>query len=97
MNDIKYPLYEDPLFSRAKRLDNYNKLKKSYLSICQMIEEWGNKTELKGIPRGPREDLMKQYDKHSIIIWQRQKLRLEERLSTLEKEIQKDIEDSKRE
>ena len=73
MNDIKYPLYEDSLFSKVKRLDDYDKLKKSYLSICRMLEGMGDRNEFQRAPRNPREDLMKQYGKHSIIIWKRQK------------------------
>ena len=93
MNDSPSP----KIFQRLQRLTDYEKLKKSYLSICKMIDEMKNREQSHNKPRNPREDLIQRYDNHSNIVWQRQKMNLEEKIRILENSIKKDIEDSKNE
>jgi hypothetical protein len=84
-------------FQRLQRLTDYEKLKKSYYSICRMIEGMGNINGSQSPPRTARQDMEQQYDKHCAIIWQRQKTNLEEKMRVLENSIKQDIEDSKNE
>jgi hypothetical protein len=97
MNDIKYPLYRDDIFSKAKRMEDYSKYKGLYQSICSKINTTNEKIESSGLPRNPRQDISQQCDKNNIRILQRQKLHLEEKMKILEEAIKKDIEDSKNE
>jgi hypothetical protein len=97
MNDIKYPLYRDDIFSKAKRMEDYTKCKGLYQSVCSRIHIINEKIESSGLPKNPRQDISQQCDKHDIRILQCQKLRLEERMKILEEAIKKDIEDSKNE
>lgn len=90
MTDVPSP----ETFQRLQRLTDYEKLKRSYMSICRMIEGMGNN---QSPPRNPRQDMEQQYDKHCASIWWRQKMNLEEKLRVLENSIKKDIEDSKNE
>ena len=92
MNDIKYPLYKDPLFAKAKRVDDYKKLKHLHRSICDMIDNLDEKIAVHGNPRNPRQDILQRQDTNNFRILQRQKLHLEEKMKILEESIKNDME-----
>ena len=95
MNDIQYPLYKDPLFSKAKKIADYEKLKSLHLSVCEMIENIGEKVEVHSRPRNPRQDMMQRSNKNNIRVLHQRKIRIEERMVVLEESIRKDIESEK--
>lgn len=84
-------------FSRIERVDDYQKLKTLYKSICTQIDELKESVEHQKPPRNPREDAIQCHEKvtHQMLI--KQKTRMEKQLETLEKAIQLDMEISKAE
>ena len=95
--DIKYPLYKDDLFVKAKRLDDYGKLRTQYKALSQLIEGLQGSLVHRNKPNSPREDLIQYHDDNTLRILLRQKSRLEEKISEVEKLIKQDIEQSKNE
>lgn len=91
-NSIKYPLYNDPLFAKAKRVDDYEKLKSSYELLCHLIESKERTAMDFNIPKNPREDAIQVHEKKTFQIWKRQKSHLEEKMKILEESIKKDME-----
>jgi hypothetical protein len=92
MNDIKYPLYNDPLFAKAKRVDDYEKIKNLHRSVCKIIERLDDKISVHGNPKNPRQDVLQFQDTNNFRLLQRQKLHLEEKMKVLEESIKKDME-----
>ena len=89
-----YPLYRDNLFAKAKRLADYEKMKSLHQSVMEMVEKTEPKVKSAGAPRNPRQDIMQRQDKHNLMVLQRQKQRLEERMKDLEWTIRADIDAS---
>lgn len=89
-----YPLYTDDLFAKAKRIDDYKKMKELHRSITDMIEKTEPKIGSFCPPKNPRQDIKQRQDKNNLRVLQRQKQRLEERMIDLEKMIRKDINNS---
>lgn len=77
------------------KVEEYNKIKKIYLSILSQIEQLEEDTEHFVPPRNPREDASQVHDKIKLRMLGKQKDRLEKKMSELEQSIRKDIEDSK--
>lgn len=93
MHDIQYPLYRDELFSKAKRLSDYEKTKTLYQSVCWMIEHVENSIKNQQPPRNPRQDILQRCDKNNIHVLYRRKDRLEQNLKLLEEGIKKDMQE----
>jgi len=87
MGDILYPLYRDPIFSQAKELDDYRKLKELYQMVCSQIERLDEKIETHGKPMGPRQDILQKTDKNTHRILLRRQERLAKQMALLEKSI----------
>lgn len=90
-NNIQYPLYRDNLFSKFKKLEDYEKMKNLHQAIIEMIEKTEPKIKSAGAPRNPRQDIMQRQDKNNLRVLHRQKQRLEERMKDLEWAIRADI------
>lgn len=95
--DIQYPLYRDELFSKAKRMADYEKLKVLYQSVCWMLNEVEEKIDVHGAPRNPRQDILQKQDRNNFRVLQQRKLRLEQKMKVYENLIQEDIDRSKNE
>lgn len=93
-NDIKYPLYRDSLFAKAKRIADYEKMKSLHRSVTEMIEKTEPLVKSARPPRNPRQDIMQRQDKNNFRVLQRQKQRLEERMKDLEWTIKADMDAS---
>jgi len=91
MGDILYPLYRDPLFAKAKHMDDYAKLKELYQMVCSQINRLDEKIETHGKPMGPRQDILQKTDKNTHRILLRRKERLEKQMADLAESIKKDI------
>lgn len=94
-NTIQYPLYRDELFSKAKRVADYEKLKTLHRSVSWMIGHIGEEMEKWGTPRNRRQQLLQEADIRNLRRLKRQKERIEERMSAMEKVIRLDIDRSK--
>lgn len=92
--DIQYPLYRDDLFSKAKRLSDYEKLKVLHRAICWQLEHAPDVDKLMP-PRNPRQTIFQNHHRKNKLVWQRQKVRLEEKMKLMEEQIQKDMTESK--
>jgi len=90
-NDIKYPLYRDDLFAKAKRVDDYRKLKILHGAICSMMDELKVKVETSGRPRNPRQDILQQKDKTNLRGYENRRIHLEEKMLILENKIKQDM------
>ena len=84
-------------FSRIERVDDYQKMKAHYKSICEQIESLKEETENFQTPRNPREDAKQVHEKIKLDMLKKQKTRLEPKLVELEKHIQEDIQTFKEE
>lgn len=93
-NTIQYPLYRDELFSKAKRVSDYEKLKTLHRSVCWMINHIEEDMQRWGAPRNPRQDILQNIDRRNHQRLLRQKERIEERMKNMEKVIQLDIDRS---
>lgn len=84
-------------FSRIERVDDYQKLKSHFKSICEKIETLEENIQHFKPPRNPREDSIQVHDKLSLQMLKKQKTRLEPKLAELEQQIEVDMEQSKKE
>lgn len=84
-------------FTRIERVDDYQRLKKHFATICNQIEQLEEDIVNFKSPRNPREDICQRHDKVRLRALQRQKPRWEEKLKQLAKQIAIDIETSKEE
>lgn len=84
-------------FTRIERVDDYQKLKKHFATICEQIEQLEEDTKSFKPPRNPREDICQRHDQVRLRALQRQKPRWEEKLKELAKQIESDLEVSKKE
>lgn len=84
-------------FSRIERVDDYQKLKKHFESVCKQIEGLTESVANVKPPRNPREDAIQCHEKVSHRMLLRQKTRMEKQLQELATAIQTDLEASKTE
>jgi len=87
----------ETIFSKILKIDNYNKLKSLYSSVCSQIKELDGIVHDFAKPRNLREDSEQVHDKVKFGALTKQKERLERKLTELEESIKLDIEESKKE
>ena len=84
-------------FSRIERVDDYQKMKSHYKSLCEQIESLKEETENFQTPRNPREDAKQVHDKVTLGMIIKHKSRMEKQLEAMEKVIANDMEAAKQE
>jgi hypothetical protein len=92
-----FPFQRGEILTKLNRITDLKKLKIAYKSICRMIEDMEEDITEWRSPRNPREDLIQIHNKKALQVLKKQKERQEKRIILLEQQIQKDIEDSKKE
>ena len=89
----KHSLFE--LFSKAKKIADYEKLRTLHYSICKRIGHIDeNMLEWK-LPTNPRQDMLQKFERQNLPRLKRQKERIEKQMVMLEELIKEDIEQSK--
>lgn len=77
------------------KVEEYNKTRRLYWSIISQIERLTEDIGKFQSPRNPRQDAIQMHDRATLYMLEKQKDRLEKKMSELEQSIKKDIEDSK--
>lgn len=86
-------IYKEDLFVKAKRVADYDKLKRLHLSILSMIEKIEEEIRIQTRPRNPREDVQQTCNKNSLRVLYRQRSNSEQKMALLEETIKKDMEE----
>lgn len=90
-----FPYQRGELLVKLNRISSLEKLKKSYQSLCQIVEDMEDFLKRKSPPRNPREDIDLVYNRQRLETFKKQKKHQEEKIILLENQIKQDIEDSK--
>lgn len=78
-------------FTRLQRVESHQRMKKHLAVIVRQIEYLDEVIPLFKPPTNPREDLIQHHDKLNREMLIKQKARIDEKISELEKQIQQDM------
>jgi len=92
-----FPFERGDILIKLNRISSLEKIKELYKSTCKVIDSISTEMSAWTLPRNPREDAHQIHRKKMLGVLQKQKLRQEEQILKLEKEILQDIENSKTE
>lgn len=93
--DISYQRGE--ILIKLNRLVDMRRLKLTYTSMCQKIDEIEINMKDWSAPRNPRQNAIQCHDKKTLQVLKNQTIHQEEKIRLLEEKILQDIEESKKE